>query len=280
MPAPSFLPFRCSTLQALNVRDTGEGTHALVLAHGFGTDQRVWAHYTPWLAERYRVITYDLPCAGAAEPSYFDLRRHGSLDGHAEDLISILDELGISQCTLLGHSASGMIGVLAAIAAPERFERLILLGASARYLDAPGYHGGFDEATVEAIIGAIGTRFREWAATFGPYAMDLPIEHPAAESFVDSILRMRPSDAIGMAKAIFMSDYRDVLPNCRVPVTVLQTRQDPAVPIEAARYLAEHLPRAELEVLDVTGHLPHLSAPQVIDEALHRHLARFARAAP
>lgn len=273
--SPSSL--RSTTLDALNVHETGTDRHVLLLAHGFGTDQRVWAHYTPWLAERYRVVTYDLPCAGTADPAFFDLRRHGSLDGHAEDLIRILDGLGVSQCTMVGHSVSGMIGILAAIAAPERFDRLILLGASPRYLDAPGYHGGFDTAAVEGVITAIETRFREWATNFGPYAIDLPIEHPAAERFVDSILRMRPSDAIGMARAIFMSDYRAVLPNCHVPVTVLQTEHDPAVPLEAAQYLAQHLPQAELEILPVTGHLPHLSAPDAIDRALHRHLARFAR---
>jgi sigma-B regulation protein RsbQ len=262
------------------VRAVGGGPSTLVLAHGFGTNQSVWAHYLPWLSERYRVITYDLASADTADPVYFDIRRHGDLGGHADDLLEIIRGFAVDRCTYVGHSVSGMIGILAAIEAPQLFERLILIAPSARYLDAPGYRGGFDREAIEGMLSAISTRFRDWANFFAPLAMGLPIDDPVAESFLSSLLRMRPGEAVAMAHAIFLSDYRDVLGACRVPVTILQTKSDPAVPIEAARYLADHLPQAELEVIEATGHLPHLSAPAVIDRALHAHLPRFAPSSP
>jgi pimeloyl-ACP methyl ester carboxylesterase len=257
---------------ALNARCIGRGPETIVLAHGFGTDQGVWQRFIPGLAQRFRVVTYDLACAGTADPSYFDLERHGSLEGHAVDLIEVLAEQKVSRCTFVGHSVSGMIGVLASVEHPELFQHLILIGASARYLDDGDYKGGFDAAAIETVLHAIEVNFRAFAQSYAPLAMDRPLEDPASQTFLASMLRMRPDIAVGMAKAIFFSDYRAVLPNCSVPTTVLQTRRDAAVTNEAALYLRDHLPQSDLEYIETTGHLPHLSAPEAVETALQRHL--------
>lgn len=54
---------------------------------------------------------------------------------------------------------------------------------------------------------------------------------------------------------------------------ILQTRQDPAVTFEAAEFLRDHLTDSVLEILDASGHLPHLSAPDTVIAALARHLS-------
>lgn len=256
---------------SLNATVHGDAGDTVVLAHGFGSDQSVWRDQVPWLSERFRVVTYDLACAGTVT-DFFDAGRHEALEGHASDLIDLLRELEIGRCTLVGHSVSGMIGILATLARPELFERLILLGASACYLDDGNYHGGFAQETIGAILDAIRQNYHEWAKSFGPFALDRPLEDPVSQTFVGSLLRMRPDVAVVMAKAIFLSDYRAILPQCIVPCAVLQTRHDPAVPFEAAKYLHDHLRMSSLDVLDAVGHLPHLSAPAEARLALQRHL--------
>lgn len=258
--------------EALNVRMLGTGSDVVVLAHGFGTDQGVWERYLPALTARFRVLLYDLPCAGTADPAYFDLQRHGVLEGHAEDLAEILSGAAVRACSFVGHSVSGMIGILAAIERPDLFRHLITIGASPRYLDAPGYTGGFDTAAVQAMLHAVEARFRVWAQDYTATNIDRPLDDPAAQSFLASILRMRPDIAIGMAKAIFFSDYRAELDRCTVPVTILQTRRDPAVPLQTAEYLRDHLKGSTLEFIETTGHLPHLSAAAQTEAALLRNL--------
>lgn len=118
-------------LDALNVRVVGSGEKTVVLAHGFGTDQSAWQRILPYLPH-YRVVLYDLVCAGSVNPEYFDFRRYTTLDSYVDDLLLILDTLGVDRCSYVGHSVSAMIGILAAIKRPELFTKLILIGASPR----------------------------------------------------------------------------------------------------------------------------------------------------
>lgn len=119
-------------LEALNVRVVGSGEMNLVLAHGFGTDQSAWQRILPLLTPSYRVILYDLVCAGSVNPDYFDFRRYTTLDAFVDDLLNILDALNLDRCAFVGHSVSAMIGILAAIRRPELFTKLVLVGASPR----------------------------------------------------------------------------------------------------------------------------------------------------
>lgn len=119
-------------LENLNVRVEGSGQKTLVLAHGFGTDQSVWQRILPYFTPYYRVILYDLVCAGSVNPDFFDFRRYTTLDAYVDDLLNILDAHRVDRCAYVGHSVSAMIGILASIRRPELFSKLILVGASPR----------------------------------------------------------------------------------------------------------------------------------------------------
>jgi pimeloyl-ACP methyl ester carboxylesterase len=119
-------------LDAHNVRVVGTGKEIVVLGHGFGTDQSVWKHVLPHLVEEYRVILYDMMGAGTTDPEYFSVLRYSTLHGHADDLLTILDELEVDSCIFVGHSVSGMVGCLASIERPFLFSKIIMLSASPR----------------------------------------------------------------------------------------------------------------------------------------------------
>ena len=263
-----------ATANALNAQVTGTGD-ALVLIHGFGSDQNVWVDYVPWLARRYRVITYDLPFAGATAPGFFDARRHTNPDGHVQDLVDVLRSFDVQNCSVIGHSMGGLIGLLAAVDHPAIFRKLILIGTSARYLDDTGYHGGLDTAALEALFEALATNFRTWAESAVPALVGRPSSDPASQTFLDSLLRTRPDTALAMVRPLLLGDYREALTACRVPTAILQTEDDPFVPIEAALVLQQCLKGSSLDILKASGHLPHLSAPEEVRAALSRHLPRL-----
>ncbi|GFZ77254.1 hydrolase [Elstera cyanobacteriorum] len=261
-----------SVSQALNARMLGTGDDILVLAHGFGTNQSVWSRMLPALAARYRVLLFDLPCAGSSAADFFDIRRHGTLDGYIEDLLHVLTEQKVQHCTYVGHSLSGMIGLLAARRVPQRFDRLIMIGASPRYLNAPGYGGGMDPSGVGQLLDAIDTVFQTWAKSYAPIALKRAMDHPATQEFTESLLSMRPDIALLTAKLIFSIDFRADLPECPVSTAILQTRDDPAVPQAVATYLHAHIPGSDLRIIETTGHLPHLTDPGLMLEALAPYL--------
>lgn len=260
----------------MNARVEGDAAGTIVLAHGFGCDQSVWDALVPALKARMRVVRFDLACSGAASPEAFELRRHGTLDGYAEDILDLVRELNLERFVFVGHSMSGMAGLIAAVSRPKLFEKLVMIGASPRYLSAPGYDGGFQQSDMTAVFEAIAADFKFWAKQFAPVFVARPMDDSASRTFTDSMRRMRPDIALATWQAVLKSDLRDRLPACRVPTLLIQTANDPAVPAAAAEYLHAHIAGSELEIVDTDGHLPHLTSPELVLAALRRHIPQLA----
>ncbi len=98
----------------------------LVLIMGLGGDLQGWALTAPALAKHFRVITYDNRGAGrtsAPDKPY-------SIEGMADDLAALLDELKISKAHIVGYSMGGMIAQEFALKYPGKVDRLVLLASS------------------------------------------------------------------------------------------------------------------------------------------------------
>ncbi|MBK8161189.1 MAG: alpha/beta hydrolase [Rhodospirillaceae bacterium] len=165
-----------------------------------------------------------------------------------------------------------MIGLLAAEQQRGRFDKIITLGASPCYLNLDGYEGGLDRDQLNQLFLAIGSNYHAWAEAYANHAVSRPPEHPAALDFRNSLMAMRNDIALTTAQMILLGDYRDRLDAMTVPTVVLQTRTDPAVPLAAAQYLHDHLKGSVLEILETSGHMPHMTSPDIVLGALHRHL--------
>ncbi|XP_071734158.1 probable strigolactone esterase DAD2 [Rutidosis leptorrhynchoides] len=261
-------------IDALNVRVVGTGKKFLVFSHGLGTDQSVWHRILPYFQSRYKVILYDLVCAGSVNPDYFDFRRYISLQAYVDDLLQILDSIGVDRCYFVGHSLSSMIGILAAIRRPELFTKLILIGASPRFLNDKDYHGGFEEGEIEKVFQAMESNYEAWVNGFAPLAVgaDVPT---AVREFSRTLFNVRPDISLFVSRIVFTSDLRGVLGLVKVPCCIIQTAKDMSVPTSVSMYLKEHLGgRVTVEMMNVEGHLPHLSAPALLAHHLTRALSR------
>lgn len=259
--------------QDLNGRISGQGSRTVILSHGFGTDQTAWDGVRPWLESRFRVVSYDLAGCGPLGAGSYDPRKHDSLFGFADDLLDILDELEIEDCIYISHSVSGMIGAAAATARPEPFRQLVMIGASPRYLNAPGYVGGFEQEELNGLHDGMAANFQAWGAGFAPAVVGVP-DHPAVNEFCRTLFLMRPDIALAISRTIFQSDMRDVAARLESPTFLVQTRQDVAVPIQVAEWLRDHIDGAKLDVVDAVGHLPHMTAPGEVIRVLESRLAQ------
>lgn len=261
-------------LEAHNVRAIGMGEEVVVLGHGFGTDQSVWKHVIPHLVDEYRVILFDNMGAGTTDPEYFSFSRYSTLHGYADDLLSILEELEVESCIYVGHSVSGMVGFLASLERPEIFSKIITISASPRYLNDMDYFGGFEQDDLNQLFEAMQSNFEAWVSGFAPLAVGADIDSMAVQEFGRTLFNIRPDIAFSVAKTIFQSDLRIVLPNVTVPCHILQSGKDLAVPIVVADYLHHTLGGPTIvEVLQTEGHLPQLSSPEIVIPVLKRHLA-------
>jgi len=112
-----------SILQRNNVKVSGQETgQAMIFAHGFGCDQNMWRFVAPAFEDDYRIILFDHVGAGRSDLSAWNRVRYDSLRGYATDVLEICRELELTRAVFVGHSVSAMIGVLAAIQEPDRFE--------------------------------------------------------------------------------------------------------------------------------------------------------------
>lgn len=253
-------------------RMIGTGARLVVFSHGLGTDQSAWDAIIERLHENVSALVFDLPGAGPLLPAGFDPDDYSSVGDYADDLLNLLDELGIERCTYVGHSVSGMIGVLASIEDPARFEQLVLLNASPRYLNAEGYVGGFDEAELDSLFAAMSANYQAWVAGFAPAAVGVDVPE-AIKDFSAGLLAMRPDVTAKIARMIFTSDLRHVLPMVSVPTVLIHAREDIAVPAAVGRFLSEQISGSRLEWIATAGHLPHLSAPDEVAAVLRDALA-------
>jgi sigma-B regulation protein RsbQ len=234
----------------------------MVFAHGFGCDQHMWRFVAPRFAEKFRVITFDQIGAGGSDSSAYDVERHGSLTGYAEDLLEICRELDLHDVIFVGHSVSSMIGALAAVAEPERFARLVFVGPSARYIeDSDGYVGGFTEADIAELLGSLDSNYLGWSSAMAPVIMGNPDRPELGEELTASFCRTDPRIARRFARVTFLSDNRRDLCRVQTPTLILQCSNDAIAPVVVGEFVRDAMPHATLVMLDATGHCPNLSAP-------------------
>jgi sigma-B regulation protein RsbQ len=246
----------------------------LVFAHGFGCDQGMWRHVAPAFTDSHRVVLFDHVGAGGSDLSAWDPVRYRRLDGYASDVVEIVEALDLPPVVFVGHSVSGMIGVLAAAQRPELFDRLVLVGPSPRYIDDDGYRGGFSAAEIDELLDTMDGNYLGWSRYIAPVIMGVPEQPELGEELAASFCRTDPAVARHFARTTFLSDNREDLERVETPALVLQCREDVIAPPEVGRYVHEHLRGSEFVLLDATGHCPNLSAPGQLVEAMNHYLAR------
>jgi sigma-B regulation protein RsbQ len=266
--------------EQLNVRVVGpaEG-QPMVLAHGYGCDQNMWRFVVPRFAERYRVILFDHIGAGGSDLSAYDPVRYGSLDGYASDVLELCDALNLEDVIFVGHSVSGVIGVLAAAAAPERFSALVLVGPSPRYVDDEGYVGGFSRRDIDELLASLDSNYLGWSSAIAPVIMGRPDRPDLSQELEDSFCRTDPEIARRFAHVTFLSDNRADLARVQAPTLVLQCTDDVIAPVSVGQFVQDAIPNATMVLLNATGHCPHLSAPGETADAIEQFLDSTASVA-
>ncbi len=257
-----------------NVRIFGHGAQTLLFAHGFGCDQNMWRFLTPAFEEAYQIVLFDYVGAGKSDLSQYSPERYGSLDGYVQDVLDICEALNLSDVIFVGHSVSNIIGMLASIREPHRFDCLILVGPSPRYLNAPpDYIGGFERKDIEALLAMMDKNYMGWAHYLAPLVMGNPEQPEKSAELAQSFCSTDPTIARRFAEVTFFGDNRSDLPLVSVPTLILQGAQDLIAPVEVGHYLHRHLPQSTLRLLEATGHCPHVSHPEEIIREIQSYLS-------
>jgi 3-oxoadipate enol-lactonase len=228
--------------------DGPPGAPALVLSNSLGTTMSMWDAQLPALAERFRVVRYDLRGHGGSPDPAGEL----TIAELGADLLALLDDLGIGRASIAGVSLGGMTAMQVASTAPERVDRLVLCCTSARL--GPREMWEQRAATVrEAGTGAVAE------ATMGRWFT--PAADPADVARFDAALREVSRDG-----------YAAVCAAIAAPTLVIAARGDGSTPPEHGERIAAGIPGARLLVLEHGAHLCNVEHPERVTAAMLEHL--------
>ncbi len=248
-----------SILQRNNVSVFGDGP-PMMFVHGFGCDQNMWRRLFPLFAEDHKLILLDLVGSGNSDATAYDFDKYSSLQGYADDICELLQELQCEPVIFVGHSVSAMIGMLANNRCPELFASQIMVGPSPCYINSPDYVGGFERSDIDELLETMENNYLGWASTMAPAIMGAPNEPELGSELVNSFCRTNPEIAKHFARVTFLSDHRQDLAKLHSPTLILQCSDDLIAPVAVGQYMHQKIASSKLHIIKNVGHCPHLSA--------------------
>ena len=261
-----------SVINKNNVKIVGNQSapQTLMFGHGFGTDQTSFAEVIKPFEQDYRIVLYDNAGGGKSDEDSFNPIRYSSLNGYVTDLLEICKEFNLNNLIYIGHSVNGMVSLLASNKAPQFFSKLMLIGASPRYLNdsSVAYIGGFEQADLNALYEAMNSNYYAWVSGFSRMAMNNDDKPQLADQFANTLSAIRPDIALAVSRAIFQSDHRGDLSKSNIPTMIVQTSHDIAVPEQVGEYMNKHIPNSRLLKINAKGHFPQISAPDEIAQVI------------
>ncbi|SFF98557.1 alpha/beta fold hydrolase [Pontibacter chinhatensis] len=261
-------------LKRNNVQVSGKGEKAMVFAHGYGCDQNMWRFITPAFEDEYKIVLFDHVGNGKSDATAYNKVKYGTLHGYADDVLAICKALDLENAIFVGHSVSAMIGALAAVKEPNRFEKLVMIGPSPCYINDEGYIGGFSREDIDELLESLDSNYLGWSAAMAPVIMGNPGRPELGEELTNSFCRTNPEIAKHFAHTTFLSDNRSDLQKLKTKSLILQCSEDVIAPMEVGKYVHEQIADSEFILLDATGHCPNLSAPEETIAAMKTFLER------
>jgi pimeloyl-ACP methyl ester carboxylesterase len=268
----------------VNYVDVGSGDdeEPAVLVHGLGGQWQNWLENIPRLALDRRVVAMDLPGFGLTpEPADEKI----TIPGYGRCVNALCEKLGLETVELVGNSMGGFVAAEVAIQFPERVNRLVLVSAagisSAETLAAPILTFG---RVATAIATNSAARYRSLAAraVTRHFSLLLVARHPrllkadlAYEGFFKGAGKPGFDDAL---RASLDYDFRDRLPEVRVPTLIVWGEKDSIIPVRDADEFERLIEDSRKLVMKDTGHIPMAERPQAFNDVLVEFLAESGAA--
>lgn len=272
----------------LFVEEAGpESTRGAVFVHGSALRTDVWHYQLPGL-DGHRLVFYDLRGHGRSQPkgdSDF------SVELLADDLVRVIEDSGLEEVVIVGHSIGAFVALQLACTRTDllgsRIKGLVLSNVTYRPA-VETIAGGEAIARIERItrrpfdaLGKQSARIQQLRkiirpsdtvflgvslAAFGPGGSAKQIDFT-----YDMVSETSMDVLFDLVRAYRNYDVTDLLDRVTVPALVIAGTHDRLTVSSAAEYLAEHLPKAQLEVLEGSGHMTMLER----HERFNRMVAEF-----
>lgn len=240
-----------------------EDAPVVVLSNSLGSTWGMWDAQADALAERFRVVRYDTRGHGDSPvpPGPY------AIDDLADDVVALLDRLGVERAHFVGLSLGGMTGMRLAARDPGRVDRLVVLCTGARLEPSSAWtdraatvREGGTLAVAEAVVG-------RW---FTPGFLE---DNPSVRKQSEEMVAGTPAEGYaGCCEVIAAMDLRDDLSRISAPTLAIAGADDPATPPPHLEAIAGAVQDGRLLVVPDSAHLANAQQPEAVTRAVIDHL--------
>ncbi|MBO2449613.1 alpha/beta fold hydrolase [Actinomadura barringtoniae] len=246
------------------VAQRGEAGPAVLLSHSLGLDWRMWEPVMDRLAVGRRVFAYDIRGHGSAagSPTPF------TMDQAGDDLIGVMDALGLDQAHVAGLSFGGGIAQTAAVAHPDRFASLTLQ-ATTDFAFTEAFENRGRSGEADGMQAQVVPTLTRWFTGPALATNDWGVRYAR-----ERILRFLPQDWAAAWHAFKDLNVQGRLSDFKAPVLVLAGELDASTTPEIMSGIAKAIPGSTYVELPGTPHMQTLEQPGLVADALDTFLPR------
>lgn len=247
-------------------RPVGQGRRHLVFINSLGTDFRIWDAVTAGLDGSVATLTYDKRGHGLSDIGATPY----TIEDDVDDLLGLLDRLGIDEIVLCGLSVGGLIALGVAGRRPDLVKGLILCDTAHKIGTVEGWNTRIAAVEKNGIASLADSILKLWFT---------PRFHAERKPELDGCRNMLSRQPVAgyaaTCAALRDADYTEVAKAIGVPTLCLVGDQDGSTPPAVVRSLADLVPGAQFEIIESAGHIPCIEQPEKLVTLIRRFLAHL-----
>ncbi len=236
----------------------------VVLVHGWAQHGGIWTEVARALSADCRVTVPDLPGHGRSRDF---LPREFTAETLAEEVRRVLPGPAI----WVGWSLGGFVALAAAQRYPQAVAKLVLVGATPKYVQSPDWPHAMSVTVLEQFSQNLEQDYAATLERFLSLQMAAGEDRGVLRRLRDEMFRHGEPTTAALHEGLRLlreEDRRAALPGIAVPALVIHGERDRITPVGAAQFLAAQLPHGQLELVPRAGHALFLSHPSLFLEKL------------
>jgi 3-oxoadipate enol-lactonase len=240
-----------------------EDAPVVVLSNSLGATHAMWDAQAGPLAEHFRLVRHDMRGHGRSPVPAGPY----AVDDLADDVVALLDNLGVERAHLVGLSLGAMASMRVAARNPERVERLVVVSTSARLEPASAWHERAATVRAEGTAAVAETVVARW------FTAPCLAAHPELRrEWVASIAATPAEGYASCCEAVAGMDLRADLARISAPTLAIAGADDPATPPTMLEAIAADVQDGRLLVVPSAAHLANVEQPETVTSAIIEHL--------
>jgi 3-oxoadipate enol-lactonase len=241
----------------VNYRLDGDGDRVVLLSGSLGSTLEMWEPQLPALIPRFGVLRYDHPGHGSSPPL-----AQTTVSSMAQEVLVLLDELGIASVSYCGLSLGGAVGMRLALDEPGRVDKLVLCSTSARFATPQFWQERADTVRRDGIEAVADVVLERW---FTPGFRDV-------RRYREMLLSIPTEGYARACEALRDWDARGQLGRISAPTFAIAGAEDPSTPPADLEAILAEIPGADLLVVDDARHLVNVERANEFNDAVSAYL--------